>query len=46
MILVKALFKVPILDFGFGYGIKIGEKAGFKPIKGFQFSVVINIPFN
>ncbi len=35
-----------IVDFGFGYGIKIGEKAGFKPIKGFQFSVVINIPFN
>ncbi|WP_314242375.1 hypothetical protein [Empedobacter tilapiae] len=34
------------VDFGFGYGFKINEKDGFKPIKGFQFSIGVNIPFN
>lgn len=34
------------IDFGIGYGIKINEKKDFKPIKGFQFSVGLNLPLN
>lgn len=34
------------VDFGIGFGFKINEKEDFKPIKGFQFSVGLNIPFN
>ncbi|MDM1547572.1 hypothetical protein HX096_06805 [Empedobacter falsenii] len=35
-----------LIDFGIGYGFSINEKDSFKPIKGFQFSAGINIPFN
>ena len=43
----KAGFSIfTMIDFGFGYGIKLHEKDNFKPIKGFQFSVGINIPLN
>ena len=34
------------VDFGFGYGFKINKKDSFKPIKGFQFSIGVNIPLN
>lgn len=34
------------VDFGIGFGFKINEKVDFKPIKGFQFSLGLNIPFN
>lgn len=35
-----------ILDFGFGYGFNIKTKQDLKPIKGFTFSLGINIPLN
>lgn len=35
-----------IVDFGFGYGFDIKTKEGLKPLKGFTFSVGINIPLN
>ena len=37
---------ITLIDFGIGYGFSINEKDSFKPIKGFQFSAGINIPFN
>lgn len=43
----KAGFSIfTMVDFGFGYGIKLHEKDNFKPIKGFQLSLGINIPLN
>jgi len=35
-----------ILEFGAGYGFELKQKTNLPPIKGFNFSVGINIPFN
>jgi hypothetical protein len=35
-----------IIDLGIGYGSEIQQKKDFKSIKGLQFSLGINIPFN
>lgn len=35
-----------IIEFGFGYGFDIKTKDNLKPIKGFTFSLGINIPLN
>ncbi len=35
-----------IVEFGFGYGFDIKTKTDLKPIKGFTFSLGINIPLN
>ena len=35
-----------ILEFAAGYGFELKQKSNLPPIKGFSFSVGINIPFN
>jgi hypothetical protein len=35
-----------ILEFGAGYGFELKQKNNLPPIKGFNFSLGINIPFN
>lgn len=35
-----------IVEFGFGYGFDMKTKENLKPIKGFTFSLGINIPLN
>lgn len=35
-----------ILDFSLGYGIELNTKKDLKPIKGFTFSLGVNIPIN
>lgn len=37
---------ITFLDFSFGYGFDIKTKQDLKPIKGFTFSLGLNIPLN
>jgi len=40
------LTAITFFDIGFGYGFEFNQKENFKSLKGFQFSVGLNIPLN